>query len=98
MTIYGIGYMIIYTIFFLLYVHALRQKVRLQLTPPEIFDTRTKIFAQVILISIGLCSILLALILPERMAGLSGVFYMAIGPAFWWYYSRRGKIKMRTFA
>ncbi len=98
MTIYGVGYIIIYSIFLLLYLHALRQKGKLQLTPSEIFDTRTKIFAQLILISIGFGSILLAMILPERMAGVSGMFYMMIGPAFWWYYSRRGKIKRRSFA
>ena len=47
MTIYGAGFGIIYLLFFFMYKHALRKKETLQLTPIEIFDTKTrKISAQ----------------------------------------------------
>jgi uncharacterized membrane protein len=98
MTVYGIGYITIYGIFLLLYVHALRNKDILELNQLEVFDTRTKIYAQAILIGIGLFCILLAYLLPVRMAGTSGMFYMLIGPAFWVYFSRRGRIRKRLAA
>jgi uncharacterized membrane protein len=93
MTIYGIGYMIIYLLFLLMYIHALRCKDRLQLTPPEIFDTRTKLYAQAILVGIGALCTLLADVLPTRVAGLSGMGYMLIAPVFWIYFSRRGRMR-----
>src|SRR5450631_4402834 len=46
MVIYGVGYVMIYFIFFLLYGHALRNKISLQLTTLEQFDTRTKMYGQ----------------------------------------------------
>jgi uncharacterized membrane protein len=91
MIIYGLGYIVIYVLFLLMYLHALRNKAILELSAVEIFDTRTKLFAHSILISIGLCSVLLAMILPGRMAGLSGMCYMAIGPVFWFYFSKRAR-------
>ncbi len=93
MVIYGVGYIVIYTLFLLLYVHALRKKRVLQLTVVECFDTRTKIYAQAVLISIGVGSIIIALVLPQGMAALAGMFYMLIGPAFWIYYSCRAKYR-----
>ncbi len=91
MMIYSVGYISIYLIFFLLYRHALKKKQLLQLTPIEIFDTRTKIYSQLILISVGCVSILTAFLLPASMAGLSGLVYILIGPAFWIYYAIRGR-------
>ena len=95
MVIYGMGYIIIYAIFLLLYIHALRNKIILGLNQLEVFDTHTKIYSHVILISIGLLCILLAYLIPARLGGISGMFYMLIGPAFWVYYSRRGRIRKR---
>ena len=95
MTIYGIGYIIIYVLFLLLYVHALRKKDLLELNGLEIFDTRTKIYSQAILVGIGVLCTLLAHLLPIGIAGLSGMCYMLIGPAFWAYFSRRGKMRRR---
>jgi uncharacterized membrane protein len=93
MTIYGVGYMIIYLLFLLMYVHALRCKGRLHLNPLEIFDTRTKLYAQAILIGIGAFCVLLAHLLPVRLAGLSGMGYMLIAPVFWIYFARRGRMR-----
>lgn len=95
MTIYGLGYIIIYAIFLLLYVHALRKKALLQLNQLELFDTRTKIYSHTILIGIGTLCIFLAYLFPPRMAGTSGMFYMLIGPAFWIYFGRRHRIRKR---
>jgi uncharacterized membrane protein len=95
MVIYGIGYVAIYSIFSLLYFHALRKKQTLELTRMEIFDTRTRMYGQLIMVAVGVCSILLALCLSPRYAGLSGMFYLAIGPVFWLVHGRRGTIRRR---
>jgi uncharacterized membrane protein len=95
MVIYGIGYVAIYSIFSLLYFHALRKKQTLELTRMEIFDTRTRMYGQLIMVAVGVCSILLALCLSPRYAGLSGMFYLAIGPIFWLVHGRRGVIRRR---
>lgn len=97
MVIYGVGYIIIYFIFFLLYLHAARSKISLQLTTLELFDTRTKVYAQLILIGIGILSIITALLLPPAHAGFSGFLYVLIGPAFGIYYSRRHEIRKRIY-
>jgi uncharacterized membrane protein len=98
MTIYGVGYIIIYVLFLLMYIHALRCKDRLQLTPLEIFETRTKLYAQAILVGIGAFCTLLAHLLPTSIAGLSGMGYMLIAPSFWIYFSRRGRMRRKVIA
>jgi uncharacterized membrane protein len=93
MIIYGLGYISIYAIFFLLYGHALRKKKELELTPREVFDTRTKMYAQLILIGVGVGSVLLAMILPPGYSGISGFFYFLNIPVFWIVHAHRGKIR-----
>jgi hypothetical protein len=80
MVIYGIGYVAIYSIFFLLYFHALRKQLTLKLNQMEVFDTRTRMFGQFIMVIVGVCSIIFALCLSPKHAGLSWLFYLAIGP------------------
>lgn len=89
MVIYSIGYVIIYSIFLFLYLHARRRRAVLGLSRHELFDTNTRIYAHAILIAVGFCSILLAFLLPTRLSGLCGWVYMAIGPAFWIHHARR---------
>ena len=97
MVIYGAGYMIIYFIFFLLYGHALRNKVSLQLTTLEQFDTRTKMYAQLILILVGLLSVITALVLPPAQAGLAGIVYVLITVFLSLYYSIRGRMRRKIY-
>ena len=93
MLIYGVGYVAIYSIFFLLYLHASRKRLVLQLSRVELFDTWTRIYQQLIMIGIGLGSILLALTLPLRQAGASGLFYFMIGPVSWIIRWRRSVLR-----
>ena len=95
MAIYGLGYVAIYSVFFLLYFHALRKKHALQLDRMEVFDTKTRMYGQLIMVSIGVGAVILALLLPPGKAGLSGFFYMAIGPVFWLEHGRRAVIRRR---
>jgi uncharacterized membrane protein len=98
MIIYGTGYITIYFLFFLLYGHAFRNKTFLQLNDLEIFDTRTKMYVQLILVAVGSLSILLACLLPSSIAGLSGYAYMLLAPGLWIYHSRRGKSRRKIIA
>jgi uncharacterized membrane protein len=93
--IYGMGFVIIYSIFSLLYMHALRRRGHLQLSTLEVFDTRTKLYAQLTMVAIGGCAVILALALPLRIAELSGMWYFVIGPAFWVLHGRRAVIRKR---
>lgn len=98
MIIYGAGYICIYFLFSLMYAHALRKKEELKLTAPEIFDTRTKIYKNAILISIGFLSVVITLLLKPEKAGLAGFAYFLIGPSFSFYFSFRNKLKRKLFA
>ena len=71
MMIYGIGYILIYLLFSLMYMHALKKKTELQLTVGEIFETKTKLFKNIILIAIGLLSVFVSQTLPANDAGIS---------------------------
>jgi uncharacterized membrane protein len=97
MIVYGVGFILIYSIITLLYIHALGKKTVLDLTATEAFDTRTKIYSQIVMISIGLLSIIVALVLPPKLADLAGFVYFLIGIALTIYYSRRTKIRRRLF-
>jgi uncharacterized membrane protein len=93
--IYGLGFVVIYSIFFLMFLHALRMKGHLQLSPLEVFDTKTRLYAQLTMVFIGICAVILALALPLKIAELSGMWYFIIGPAFWLVHGRRGAIRKR---
>jgi len=97
MVIYGVGYIMIYFILTLLYAHALRKKTVLELTATEVFDTKTKIYSQVVMISIGILSILVAMLLPPGLSPLAGWIYSLIGVGLTIYHWRREKIRRRLF-
>lgn len=93
--VYGAGFLIIYSIFFLLYKHALRRRGHLQLSPLEVFDTRTKLFSQLTMVVVGGCAVILALVLPAKLSGWSGWWYFVIPPAFWVVHARRASVRKR---
>lgn len=95
MYIYSAGYIIIYILFFFMYLHACRKKDELELTAVEFYDTKTRMWAQLILVSIGILSVIAASILPPQRAGSAGFVYFLIGPAFTIYHSMRGKNRRR---
>jgi len=95
MYIYGAGYIIIYVLFFFMYVHAVKKKDELELNTKEFFDTKTRMWAQLILVVIGILSVIAASLLPDGKAGAAGFVYFLIGPAFSIYFSVRGKKKRK---
>ena len=97
MFIYGAGYVVIYILFFCMYVHAWRKREELQLTATEKFDTKTKMWAQLILAVVGALSVIVALALPEEKSGAAGYIFFLIGPAFTFFYSFRRKKRRGIF-
>lgn len=97
MIIYGVGYMCIYFLFTLMQLHALRKKDELELTGLEIFESKTKIYKNVILILIGIISVIAALALKPEEAGMAGFAYFLIGPAFSIFFSYRKKRRIKLF-
>lgn len=97
MSIYSTGYIIIYALFLFMYLHVLSKKQQLELNGVEVFDTRTKVYANIFLIAIGLISITLAQTLKADRAGLSGLVYLVIGPTFSIIHSYRGKRRRALF-
>lgn len=95
MIVYGIGYLLIYLLFSFMYLHALKKSAELELTPGEIFETKTKLYKSFILILIGIASITVATIVPAENAGLSGLIYIFIGPALTIFYSKRSSLKRK---
>ena len=95
MVIYGIGYIFIYLLFSFMYIHALRKKILLQLTMAEIFDTKTKMYKNFILIAIGILSIFISFKVRADDAGIGGMVYILIGPALTVFYAYRKKKKYK---
>jgi uncharacterized membrane protein len=93
--VYGAGFLIIYSIFFLLYQHVLRRRAHLQLSPLEVFDSKTKLYSQLTMMTVGAGAVILALVLPLKLAEQSGWWYFAIPPAFWLLHWRRGVARKR---
>ncbi|MEP7319539.1 MAG: TMEM175 family protein [Panacibacter sp.] len=97
MLVYGSGYIFIYLLFAFMYMHALRKKEVLELSGSEEYDTRTKIYSFYILVAIGVLSVIMSQLLSNEKAGLAGLIYVLIGPAFSVFYRIRTKKKKKLF-
>jgi uncharacterized membrane protein len=97
MYIYSSGYLLIYLLFFFMYLHAFRKRDELELTDKELYDTKTRMWAQIILVIVGILCIIATSILPAERAGTAGFIYFLIGPAFSIYFSVRGKNRKKLF-
>jgi uncharacterized membrane protein len=80
--VYGAGVIAVFGMLALLYAHALRRREDLELDRTEIFHTRASIGRNLLGASVGVVSILVALLVPDRMIGLAGYAYFLFGIAF----------------
>ena len=80
--VYGAGVVAVFGMFALLYAHALGKRDALDLDRTETFHTRSSIGRNLIGAAVGAVSILVALVVPDRMVGLAGYSYFLFGPAF----------------
>ncbi len=92
MQIYAVGYIVIYSLFLLMYWHALKKKLMLALTPVEIFQCKTSLYKQLIMVIIGVLALATAIILPPQKSWLSGFVYPLIGPVLTIFYFIRARV------
>jgi Endosomal/lysosomal potassium channel TMEM175 len=75
MLIFGVGYVAVFGVFVVLYLHAYRKRLELDLNGLELFDTRNSIQESAINCGIGLLSICIALF-GGRYSAFAGPVYM----------------------
>ena len=80
MEIYGAGFIAIFAVFALLYLHAYRKRAELDLSPVEVWDTRESLQEALLNIGIGLLSVTLAAAGGPRGSILAGWTYALLGP------------------
>ena len=77
MLVYSTGFIALYVIFALLYLHAYKLRDGLELSPMEVYETRGVVQENLLMIVVGLIAITLALV-GQPM--LSGMTFVLIGP------------------
>lgn len=79
MIIYSVGYTAVCVIFALLYHYAYRMRAELELNEYEALRTIHAVAFQIGFAVVGVMAIVLALVLPVRLAGYAGMFYSMNG-------------------
>jgi uncharacterized membrane protein len=82
MIIYSVGFLLIFLTFFLLHVYAYRQRHDLELDDIEIVQTKGRLRANLISMTISVVSISLAVLGGATANGMAGMVYGLIGPAY----------------
>ncbi len=100
-TIYAIGFIVVYLVFGLMYLHAYRLRTELKLTELELWDTKHEIRELFLMCGVGLISLTLANVLPGPYIGFAGMAYALLGVVGavhgTWSGKRRKEIHARLF-
>jgi Endosomal/lysosomal potassium channel TMEM175 len=100
-SIYAIGFIVVYSVFGLMYLHAHHSRTELELTELEIWDTKHTIRETFMLCGVGVISLTLANVLPTELVGFAGMTYALIGVVSGihgsWSGKRRKEIHGRLF-
>ena len=97
MNVYNIGYILIYLLFYLMHVHVLKHAEKLELTPFELFETRSMMYINGLNMLIGVLAILATIVLPGDAKGWSGFTYFFIPVAYSFFFSFRGRKSRQLF-
>jgi hypothetical protein len=97
MTIYSLGFIAIYILFFLMYFSVYKKSSRFGFTPVEKFDCKSSMYKEIIMIATGLCALLFAFLLTDKESGASGMIYVLIVPAISIFYTIRKRIRRKLF-
>jgi uncharacterized membrane protein len=89
--IYGIGFVVMFSIFALLYRQAYRKRAELGLDELEVFDVKTSAGEHLVSASVGALATLIALVAPWPYPVFSGFSYFLMGPAHYIYGVRAGR-------
>ncbi|MDT7540512.1 MAG: hypothetical protein QOE33_416 [Acidobacteriota bacterium] len=81
MLVFDAGYVAVFLVFVLLYLHAYRKRAQLELTRVEVFDTWTEFQSNCASVFVGLLSAAIVVFSSSpRHAAQSGVVYMLLAP------------------
>jgi uncharacterized membrane protein len=81
MTLYAIGFIAVFVVFGLLYMHAYRMRRVLELSEDDVFYAYSQVTECGLMVAFGLVSIVLAQTMPLRWSAFAaGFVYMLIGP------------------
>ena len=89
--IYGAGFVVLFLMFGLLYLHAYRRRHQLRLSPLDIFDVRAAGGEHLVSAGVGALATLIAFLAPPPFPVFSGFTYFLMGPAHWIYGVRAGR-------
>jgi hypothetical protein len=89
--IYGLGFIAVFVMFGLLYLHAYRRRQELGLTPLEVFEIKTFAGHHMVSAAVGLLVVLMALGLPRRYAFIAPMIFIIMWPAHWLFGTRAEK-------
>ena len=94
--IYGLGFIAVFVMFGLLYLHAYRKRHELGLTPLEVFKITSYAGHHMVSAAIGVVVVVIALAAPRNYAFISPMVFFFMWPAHALYGSRREK-KRKAF-
>lgn len=83
--IYGLGFVVLFSLFALLYRHAYNRRAALHLTPLEIFDVKAHAGHHLVSASVGLVVLAVAVGGPLALAPVSPTCFALMGPGHWWF-------------
>jgi uncharacterized membrane protein len=86
--IYGLGFVVLFCLFALLYRHAYRKRGELGLTPLEVFDVQAFAGHHLVSAGVGLIALTVAVAAPLQFAPLSPMSFALMGPGHWWFGTR----------
>jgi cytochrome c biogenesis protein CcdA len=95
MAIYALGFVTIYSLFYLMYRRAFKKSDELGMTPLEKFDCASTIYRITIMVAIGLCSLFTSLFLFKGFSAGAGYVYFLIWPAIKIFYIFRNKLRKK---
>jgi hypothetical protein len=96
--IYGLGFLVLFVLFALLYRHAYKQREALGLTPHEVFDIKVYAGHHVVSATVGLVVLLVAVAGPLALAPISPSCFALMGPGHWWFGTRAEKRRRALLA
>jgi uncharacterized membrane protein len=94
--IYGLGFIAVFVMFALLYLHAYRKRQELGLTPLDVFKIKSFAGHHMVSAAVGVAVVVIALAAPRNYAFISPMVFMLMWPAHALYGSRREK-KRKAF-
>ena len=91
--IFGLGYAALSGVIAMLNRHAFLKKEQLSLSNVEIFDTQAEIYFWIMNAIVAIISIILAVVLPDELVSVAGMFYGVFGIIIPWYRIRQWRIR-----